>query len=105
MTPRPGEDLMAATFTCAPARARPAGPVEAAPSSFALQALDPHDAVDIAHGLHGAERGDGLGQRGLPGSVGHDDEVRVLAATLLPDGFDGHALLGKGIGDRCEHAG
>ena len=36
--------------------------------------------------------------------VGDDDELRVVAAALLADGLDRHAVLGEGRGHRGEHA-
>src|SRR5215472_11856570 len=56
MIPRHGDGLVAVALTAPPALAGgPGSRLRAGLSSFALQALHPHDAVDVAHGLHRAE--------------------------------------------------
>ncbi len=52
-----------------------------------------------------AQRLDGRGQVGVAGAVRDDDELGVVAATLLAHGLDRDVVLGERLRDRGEHAG
>ena len=64
--------------------------------SFRL-ALDAHHRGHLAHDVHPAQAADGRRQLGVGRRVGDDDELGVVAAALLADGLDRHAVVGERV--------